>query len=116
MPVRVLATVRISADRRAAISAQVAGLSDDKLGEFAREVKQQAQQNASAMPFDESTGELAREIYDVRMGEQHYRVETRSGHASFIEFGTQFIKGKMPIIWPAYRAVKKKFLKAGKWL
>ncbi len=97
--------------------AQISGVTDDKLEEFARDVVTRARENISNMPWDETTGELSREIYSVRLGQSHHRVETRSGHASFIEWGTRYIEGKRPFLWPAYRSVKKRFLSAfSKWV
>lgn len=110
------AEVKLMRDGTAQVLAKVKGLTDKELFAFAHEVRIQARENAAALPFEESTGELAREIHVERLGESHYQIETKSGHASFIEFGTRFIDGKMPFLWPAYRAIKRKFLRARPWV
>lgn len=97
------------------IISKVQGLSDQRLGWFANDVAQQARRNASRLPFVESTGELEQEIFATRQAAGRYKIETTSGHASYIEFGTRFIEGKMPFLWPAYRWVKRRFMKK-KWV
>lgn len=116
MPVRMRAEVRIGQDRTAAVLLKVSNLSDEYMLGLAHDITVQARANAAALPFQESTGNLARSIEDQRIGKQHYRIQTTSGYASFIEFGTQFIKGQMPFLWPAYRAMKRKFLRGGPWV
>lgn len=111
--------VKIRMDRYnpSATLTRISGVADHKLEQFARDVVTEARQNISNMPWDESTGELSREIHDLRLSKSHYRVETRSGHASFIEWGTRYIEGKRPFLWPAYRAVKRRFLSSvSKWI
>lgn len=97
------------------IISNVQGLSDKQLGWFSNDVAERAKKNASRMPFVDSTGELEQGIQATRLGAGSYKVETTSGHASYIEFGTKFIEGKMPFLWPAYRAVKYRFMRK-KWL
>ncbi len=97
------------------ILARVQGVSDERLGEFAESVAQKARENAAALPFDERTGSLEHGIDSSRVGASSYKIETTSGHASYIEFGTRFIEGKMPFLWPAYRAVKRRFMRK-KWV
>ncbi len=97
------------------IVSEVQGLTDQRLGWFANDVVERAKKNAAKLPFEESTGALEQGIVFERLGQHRYKIETTSGHASWIEFGTQFIKGKMPFLWPAYRAVKRRFMRK-KWI
>jgi hypothetical protein len=116
MTVGIQASVSIGRDRSAEIIARVAGLAAKKVEEFAEGVVAQARQNAEEIPFEESHGDLAREIHFSRIRSNSYRIETKSGHASYIELGTRFIDGRAPFLWPAYRMKKREFLTQGKWL
>lgn len=113
---KIRASIRMAKDGTAQVLAKVSGMSEQHMGNFAKDVMVQARENVAGMSFSQSTGELGREINFSRIGKSHFRIETSSGHASYIEFGTQFIKGQMPFLWPAYRAVKRKFFRMGKWV
>lgn len=116
MTVGIQATVTIGEDRTAEVIARVSGLAAKKMEELARGIVGQARQNAEGLEFEESRGDLAREIHFSRVNRKQFQIETKSGHASYIEFGTQFIDGKQPFLWPAYRLKKRQFLTQGKWL
>lgn len=96
------------------VISQVQGLSDKQLGWFAKDIVSRAQKNAARKKFKERTGALEEGIEFTRLGHSSYQVATTSGHASYIEFGTQFIQKKMAFLWTAYRAVKRRFMKR-KW-
>lgn len=113
---KIQASIRLEKDRGAQMLAKISGLSDEHMRGFAHDVVVQARENIAGMEWEESTGNLSREIGDKQIGRSHYRIETTSGYASFLEFGTEFIKGKRPFLWPAYRAVKRKFLRMAKWV
>lgn len=114
--IKIRAEVRMGQNRSAEVLAKITGLSDEHMKGFAHDVVVQARENIAQINWEESTGNLAREIDDQRLGHSHYRIETTSGYASFLEFGTQFIQGKNPFLWPAYRAVKKRFFRMAKWV
>lgn len=113
---KIRASIRMAKDGTAQVLAKISGMSEERMANFAQDVTVQARENVASLSFVESTGALGREINFSRIGKSHFRIETSSGHASYIEFGTQFIKGQMPFLWPAYRAVKKKFFRMGKWV
>lgn len=96
------------------IISEVQGLSETRLGWFANDVAERAKKNAAKLPFDERTGALEQGIQSTKIGPMSHKIETTSGHASYIEFGTKFIEGKMPFLWPAYRSVKRRFMRR-KW-
>lgn len=113
--VGVRSEVRIN-DKGANVITRISGLADDKMKKFASDIVVKAKQNAAAIPFAESTGELQEKIRFERLDVRRYQIETYSGHASYIEFGTQYIDGKNPFLWPAYRAEKKALFTGGKWV
>lgn len=114
--ISIKADIKMGADRTAYVTAKIRGLADEHMRAFAHDVVVQARENASGIEFKDGTGQLARGIEESRLGERHYRIETTSGHASYIEFGTRFIEGKIPFLWPAYRLIKKRFFRSGKWV
>jgi len=97
------------------IMSKVQGMGEKRLGFFAHDVAERAQSNAAKLPFEERTGALEHGIQTTQLGPMSHKIETTSGHASYIEFGTKFIEGKMPFLWPAYRAVKRRFMRSKKW-
>ena len=107
-------SVKVNVDHTEVVS-HVAGLSGKKIQEFAQDVKRQAKANASAAPFVNPSGGIEEGVKYTKTGPMSATVETTSGHTSFIEMGTEFIKGKIPIFWPAYQIVKRKFFGGGKW-
>lgn len=113
--VSIRTTVHVNADT-ASMLAKISGMTDKRMGEFADDIVATAKQNASGLEFKESEGDLAEKIRSERIDVREYRIETYSGHASYIEFGTRFIDGKKPFLWPAYRSEKKKFFKSGPWV
>jgi len=115
MGISVQAKVSKNADV-AAIVAKVSGLSDEKMAEFAEKIVAKAKANAEALNFEDSSGDLASKIEGVRLDVRKYQIRTFSGHASYIEFGTQYIDDKQPFLWPAYRHEKKALFKGGKWV
>lgn len=116
MPISMKAEVQIMNDKSAQVLAKISGLTDEKLRVLAHDIVVQARENAAGLEFEESTGQLAREIHDTRIGDKHYQIETKSGHAAYIEFGTRYIEDKQPFLWPAYRSEKRKFFRGGKWI
>lgn len=115
MSVSVRATVTKNADV-AAIAAKVSGLSDKRMAAFAEKIVARAKTNAAALTFEDSSGDLEEKIKHVRLDVRKYQIETYSGHASYIEFGTRFIEGKQPFLWPAYRTEKKSLFSGGPWV
>lgn len=98
------------------IEVRIFGLSDKKMSELAENIVATAKANAEAIEFEDSQGDLAEKIRFKKLERLNYEIETYSGHASFIELGTQYIKGRNPFLWPAYRTEKKKFFSGGKWV
>ena len=116
MAVSMQATVSMRNDRTAEVAVRISGLMKERLGQFAKNVADKARRNAQVLDFENSSGELAGGIKYSQTGKAKFRIETTSGHASFIEFGTRFIEGKKPFLWPAYRFEKRRFFSAPKWL
>lgn len=116
MAVSIKASVRMGQDNIGQVVARVSGLTEKQMAKFAIDIRDKARENASSLDFADGTGTLASGIELVAMGPKQYRIQTTSGHASYIELGTQYIKGKMPFLWPAYRWAKKKFFSRQPWL
>lgn len=98
------------------IEVKIFGLTDKKMGDLAENIVVTAKANAEAIQFEKSKGDLAEKIRFKKLERMHYEIESYSGHLSFIELGTQYIKGRNPVLWPAYRTEKKKFFSGGKWV
>lgn len=114
--ISIKAEIKMGTDRTAYVTAKIRGLTDERLAEMSRDIVAQARTNAGGLSFQSSTGALASGIQESRIGDRQYRIETTSGHASYIEFGTRFIEGKMPFLWPAYRLIKKRFFSGRTWV
>jgi hypothetical protein len=110
------ATVKIDTAGTAAVLVKIAGLTDSKMGGLAERIATQAKSNVASIAFENSKGEIERSISFQKIKRKNYQIQSDSDHSSYIEFGTQFIKGKNPFMWPAYRTEKKAFFSGGKWV
>jgi len=116
MAVSIKASVRMGQDNVGQVVARVSGLTEKQMAKFAMDVRDKAKENAAGLTFEDGTGTLASGIEMVAIGPKQYRIQTTSGHASYIELGTQYIQGRMPFLWPAYRWAKKKFFASVPWV
>jgi len=116
MAVSIKTSVVMKNNNTKAVVSRISGLTTKKMGIFAQEIAQKARDYAHRQNFKDSTGELASKIAARRVGLKTFRIASSSGYLSYIELGTQYIKGKQPVLWPAYRFSKRRFLSQGKWL